>query len=226
MKLRESKLGPDHPQTLQSRRYLAENLRWSSRTAEAIALLEPTLKLQESKYGPGYPDTNYTRNALASAYESLGRRTEAEPLLRDVLALYRKTESQESPILAGSLADLGRNLIEQSRWSEAEPILRECLAIREKAVPGEWRRFNAMSLLGEALLGQGQFAEAEPLVMGGYEGVKAREATIPVQLKRILSFAEKRVVQLYKEWGKTEQEKAWASKLGLADLPPEVFARP
>ncbi len=36
-----------------------------------------------------------------------------------------------------------------------------------------------MSLLGGALLGQGRYAEAEPLVIGGYEGMKAREAKIP-----------------------------------------------
>ena len=37
-----------------------------------------------------------------------------------------------------------------------------------------------MSLLGGALLGQGRYAEAEPLVVAGYEGMKAREARITV----------------------------------------------
>ena len=45
--------------------------------------------------------------------------------------------------------------------------------------PDDWPRFNAMSLLGGALLGQGRYAEAEPLIVAGYEGMKAREAKIP-----------------------------------------------
>ena len=46
-------------------------------------------------------------------------------------------------------------------------------------MPDDWSRFNTMSQLGGALLGQGRYAEAEPLVIEGYEGMKARAAKIP-----------------------------------------------
>ena len=101
-----------------------------------------------------------------------------------------------------------------------------CLAIREKAIPDDWSRFNAMSLLGGALLGQGQYAEAEPLIVAGYEGMKAREAQIPAPGKPRLAEAAERVVRLYEAWGKPEKAAAWKAKLGLADLPADVFARP
>ena len=68
----------------------------------------------------------------------------------------------------------------QSRWTEAEPLLRECLAICEKASADDWKRYDAMSLLGGALLGQGRYAEAEPLIVPGYEGMKERESRITV----------------------------------------------
>ena len=115
-------------------------------------------------------------NNLADAYESLGRWAEAEPLRRDALARRRKTVQPDSPLLAGDLAGLGRNLLKQAKWSEAEPLLRECLAIREKAIARRLARFDAMSLLGGSPAGQGRYAEAEPLVVAGYEGMKAREA--------------------------------------------------
>ena len=35
-----------------------------------------------------------------------------------------------------------------------------------------------MCLLGEALVGQGRYQEAEPLVVDSYEGMKARAARI------------------------------------------------
>ncbi len=77
------------------------------------------------------------------------------------------------------MAVRGLSLIRQSKWTEAEPVLRECLAIREKAQPDEWSTFNTRSLLGDSLLGQKKYAEAEPLIVSGYEGMKAREAKIP-----------------------------------------------
>jgi hypothetical protein len=116
--------------------------------------------------------------------------------------------------------------MKRAKWTEAEPLLPECLAIRARAAPDDWSRFNTMSLLGEALLGQGRYAEAEPLVVPGYEGMKAREAAISPQGRPRLFEAAERVVRLYEAWGKPGQATAWKSKLGLADLPADVFARP
>jgi eukaryotic-like serine/threonine-protein kinase len=81
-----------------------------------------------------------------------------------------------------------------------------------------------MSLLGATLLSQGRYAEAEPLVVTGYEGIKAREAKIPALSKPALARAAERVVGLYEAWGKPKQAKAWKEKLRLDDLPADVFA--
>jgi hypothetical protein len=34
------------------------------------------------------------------------------------------------------------------------------------------------------------------------------------------------LVRFYEAWGKPKEARAWALKLGLADLPADVFARP
>jgi serine/threonine protein kinase len=226
LKLREAKLSPDHPDTLASRNNLAEAYRAAGRLSEAIALHEATLKLREAKLGPDHPDTLTSRYNLASAYEWLGRSTEAEGLQRNTLARRRKTDEPDSPFLADDLVQLGRNLLSQSRWSEAEPLLREGLAIREKATPDDWEHYDAMSLLGGSLLGQGRYAEAEPPIVAGYEGMKAREARIIVPERFRLRAAAERVVRLYEEWDKPDQAASWKAKLGMLDLPADVFARP
>jgi serine/threonine protein kinase/tetratricopeptide (TPR) repeat protein len=226
LKQREARLGPDHPDTLASRNNLGEAYRAAGRTADAIALNEATLKLSEAKLGPDHPGTLTSRNNLAIAYESLGRWAGAETLRRQVLAQRRKTTPPDSPLLAGDLALLALDLLKQSKWPEAEPVLRECLAIREKKPPDDWSRFNTMSQLGGALLGKGQYATAEPLVVSGYEGMKAREAKIPAVGKPRLPEAAERVVRLYEAWGKPGKADVWKRKLGLADLPEDVFARP
>jgi eukaryotic-like serine/threonine-protein kinase len=71
-----------------------------------------------------------------------------------------------------------------------------------------------------------KFAEAEPLIVAGYERIKAREAKIPVPDKPNLAEAAARVVRLYEAWGKPAEATKWKARLGLADLPADVFARP
>jgi tetratricopeptide (TPR) repeat protein len=223
LKLRESKLGPDHPDTLISRRYLARAYRAAGQLDRAVALLEQALP-GFRKLGPDHFSTLRTEQLLADAYESLDRLAEAEALRRDALARRRKAVPPNSPLLTGDLAALGQNLLNQSRWSEAEPLLRKALAIREKATPDDWTRYDAMSLLGGSLLGQGRYAEAEPLVVAGYEGLKARSTRIVVPERSRLREAAERVVRLYEDWGQPEKAALWKDKLGMPDLPAD--ARP
>jgi serine/threonine protein kinase/tetratricopeptide (TPR) repeat protein len=213
LKLRQAVLGPDHPDTLASRNNLANAYQAAGRLSEAIALDEATLKLSEAKLGPDHPTTLDSRGNLALDYESLGRGAEAEHLQRDVLASRRKTVKPDSPLLAGDLAALGRNLLMQSRCSEAEPLLREALAIRAKATPDDWTRYDAMSLLGGALLGRRRSAEAEPLMVAGYEGMKLREARIPVPDQVRLREAAERMVRLYEERGKKNESARWRKEM-------------
>jgi tetratricopeptide (TPR) repeat protein/tRNA A-37 threonylcarbamoyl transferase component Bud32 len=223
--LREAKLGPDHPETLISRNNLADAYQAAGRVVEAIAMHQANLRMREARLGLDHPDTLLSRKLLADAYQAVGRLAEAERLYRDTLARRRKTVEPDSPRLASDLAGLGQALMIQGRWSEAEPVLRECLEIRAKAVPEDWTRFEAMSRLGGSLLGQGRYAEAEPLVAQGYEGMKARAARLPAVDRPRLLEAAVRVIRLYEAWGKPEQAAVWKRKLGLADLPVEVFAR-
>jgi eukaryotic-like serine/threonine-protein kinase len=101
----------------------------------------------------------------------------------------------------------------------AEPILRECLAIREQELPDDWRRSNALSLLGGALLGQKQYAEAEPLLRQGYEGMKQREAKIPEPAKVRLAEAAERLVRLYEATNRPDKARTWREKLPSGKRP-------
>jgi hypothetical protein len=95
-------------------------------------------------------------------------------------------------------------LTSRHNLAEAEPLLREALAIRAKAAPDDWARSEAMSLLGGSLIGQGRYAEAEPLVVEAYEGMKAREALIAVPERFRLREAAERVIRMYEDWGKPD----------------------
>ena len=71
---RERLLGPDHPDTLQSRNNLAIAYRAAGRTAEAITMGEQTLAAMERLLGPDSPRHPLaSRNNLANAYRAAGR---------------------------------------------------------------------------------------------------------------------------------------------------------
>jgi hypothetical protein len=75
-------------------------------------------------------------------------------------------------------------------------------------------------------MGQAKYAEAEPMILAGYEGMKARETRIPAPDRARLREAAERVVRLYDGCNKPDQAAAWKAKLGMPDLPADVFARP
>jgi hypothetical protein len=69
-------------------------------------------------------------------------------------------------------------------------------------------------LLGACLAGRREFAEAEPLIVSGYEGMKAREGRIPQLQRATLPEAAARVVRLYEDWGKPDKAEEWRKRLG------------
>jgi hypothetical protein len=69
---RERVLGPDHPDTLQSRNNLATAYQDAGRAAEAIPLHERTLADLERVLGPDHPNTLQSRDNLAAARAALG----------------------------------------------------------------------------------------------------------------------------------------------------------
>jgi hypothetical protein len=122
----------------------------------------------------------------------------------------------EHPDSAGSLNSLAELLQGQGKLVEAEALSRQCLAIREKISADDWRTFNTRCLLGDILLAQQKYVEAEPLLLSGYEGMKQREDRIPSDSKPLLKSTLQRLVQLYDATAQSEKAARW--KKTLEDL--------
>jgi hypothetical protein len=110
------------------------------------------------------------------------------------------------------LEALGANLLQQRKWEDAEFVLRESLAIREKAEPDSWATHDTRSRLGGAMLGQKKYAEAEPLLIRGYEGLQARKATIPPPDRHRVAEVVEQTIQLYEAWNQPEKAAEWRAK--------------
>jgi len=135
-------------------------------------------------------------------------------------------DHRKLPPLAGAMAFRRRQLLAEKRPIEAEALLRPCLSIRQKMQPDDWSTFNAQSLLGGALLGQKKFAEAEPLLVQGYQGMKDRDAKIPPQGKGNLGEGLQRLVQLYEATGDKEKTETWRKRLQGTQASPPAQGKP
>jgi hypothetical protein len=158
---------------------------------------------------------------LGKAYCDAKQGAKAAPLLQAFVAGTRKQFPKGDPRFAGLLAQVALELLRCDQFAEAEPLLRECLAIREKREPEAWTTFNTMSMLGGALLGQKKYAEAEPLLLKGYEGMKEREKTIPPQGKTRIPEALDRLIELYTATKKPDEVKKYQELRAKYPMPNE-----
>jgi len=53
-------------------------------------------------------------------------------------------------------------------------------------------------------MGQKKYADAEPLLLSGYEGLKQREDKLPTAIRPRLQPAIRRLVRLYEETGRPD----------------------
>jgi serine/threonine protein kinase/tetratricopeptide (TPR) repeat protein len=216
-------LGSDHPRTLQSQISLALADEVAGRTEAALARIEAAVGRLDATAGKTHQQTLMGRRTLADVYEHAGRWADAERHRRETLSSRRASGARADPRLARDLVGLGANLLAQKKWLEAEPILREGLAIWEQSAGRDWRRFEAMTLLGDALACQRRYVEAEPLLLTGYSSMEAHAARVSAPDRPRLAEAARRVVRLFDVWGKPATAAAWRARLGLADLPADVF---
>jgi tetratricopeptide (TPR) repeat protein len=196
---------------------LALAYRDCGRLPEALTLYEETLTRSRTKLGPNHPFTLQVTKNLAAAYQAAGRLSEALPLFEAALKGRQAQLGPDHPDTLDSMSQFARACL-VANPAQAETLLLQALAILDKKFPDGWQSFETRSLLGASLLGQKKYAQAEPFLLQGYEGMKAREAKIPALNKRNLHEAGTRIVTLYNAWGKADKVEEWTKKL---DSPPK-----
>jgi DNA-directed RNA polymerase specialized sigma24 family protein len=130
----ERLLGPDHPDTLNSRNSLAAAYLAAGRPGDAILLFEQILAVWQRVLGPDHPDTVTSRNNLAAAYQDAGRVAEAIPLFEQNLAARQRLLGAGHPLTLNCRGNLAAAYQDAGRAAEAIPLLEQTLAGRERAL--------------------------------------------------------------------------------------------
>jgi tetratricopeptide (TPR) repeat protein len=215
-------IGPEHPRTTTLMNNLATLHQAAGRHAEALPLYEQAAKGTAARLGVDHPDTQTIMGNLSWSYMLNGKAAESVAPLAHFVAGQRGQLGAESPRFAAFLSEVGRKLNEAGQHAAAEAYFRESLAIRKKKTPESWETFNAETMLGAALIGLAReekdatvrdkrLAEAESFLVRGYEGMKAREKTIPKWFGGDLRVPEAldRLIELYTVTKKPDEAKKY-----------------
>jgi serine/threonine protein kinase/tetratricopeptide (TPR) repeat protein len=199
-------LGDQHPDLIEPLDNVARLLMGQGRLAEAEAIEREAVAIERKT--PGKIDVSLAN--LALLLRNQGKLAEAQDLLEESVARRRK---RQDPELESALAQLADVLLAEEKFKEAEPVARECLAIREKRVPDWYRTFNMSRLVGESLLGQQNYPEAEPFLRSGYEGLKQREDKIPVDSRAWIRDTIEDLIRLYESTERPDKVVEWNAEL-------------
>ncbi len=195
---------------------------------EAIELAARMAEDFKKRYPPDHPPRRYWTFHTGAACIFAGEYAAAEKHLAEVEAAQRqwiqkKTSAQERTdglkLLWEILLGLAIARVNQGKFIEAEASAREALAVwnqsRQPGMPeqGNLNQFGTECLIGESLLGQEKFAEAEEFLLRGYRGMKAREKEIPARGRPTLAEVLAAIVRLYEAWGQPEKAAEWRKEL-------------
>ena len=92
---------------------------------------------------------------------------------------------------------------------EHRAMLRGCLDIQKQTMPSDYRRYLTEALLGASLAGDHKYAEAEPLLVGGYEGMKQNADGVSDLNRQKMKKVGELVVKFYAAWNKPDKAAEW-----------------
>lgn len=214
LSIQENKLGRQHVDTQTTVANLGRSYKDALRIEDAIPLLEEAYKSSRELGG-----SILVQESLADAYLKANKRDEYLLLAQESLSRTRVNFAAGSEELATRLVKIAEMYLQFSNFREAVDLLREAVKIRDAKTPDAWNTFHARSVLGGGLLGLARapenaesksrlLAEAEPLLVSGYEGMKSRETSIPFQSRTRIPDSLERLIELNNALDKhTEAEK-------------------
>jgi serine/threonine protein kinase len=142
-------------------------------------------------------------------------------LIREIVEDYRihapKDRPENLPLSGAILAQGGRAALALKKYAEAEDVLRQSLAIFVATMPNDWQAFNMRCYVGEAMLGQDKLAEAEAILVEGYEGLFARRASIPPGNTARVRVVAEQLKQLAEKRNAPEDIERWTRELKKLD---------
>ena len=198
--------GEKHPNTLLTFSSLANVYAAEGKRDLAEAAYKQLVEMAPQAFGPQHPTTLLFIRNLAHLYAEEGRNAEAEPLLAKVLDARKRVLGPQHPETIAVMSELAFTRIELQKYADAEPVIRESMSAHAKLAPDSNARLIDSLLLGASLAGQKKYAEADPLLVNGYQGLRQHPSE---GHEFYLQKARGWIAQLYRDWGKPAEATEW-----------------
>ncbi|MCI0699873.1 MAG: serine/threonine-protein kinase [Planctomycetia bacterium] len=229
IRLRLKYQGPDNYLTYLAIETLAGVYHRQGRYTDAEPLHRQLIEGFDKHVGERSLSSLAARANLAFVLNRQGRYKEAVEEYEKALPLMRQVFAPGR--LSFNLTGYGHSLCRLRRYEEAATVLREAMTIREDDLGGySPQLYNSRSILGEVLIGQKKYKEAEDHLLTAYKG-----QTQPFDDDRVrnraywLTHTLERLVKLYEAWGKPTEAAKWQVELDrwsrIAPFPHEVKPR-
>jgi len=187
----EQKLGPVHPNMLETIHSLAIVYQSQGRYNEAERLYERALDGREEKLGPTHPDTLRTVHNLANVYQSQGQYSEAKRLFARALEGNEEKLGPTHPNTLAIISSLANVYQSQGQYDEAERLFGQALEGTEQKLglthPNTLRMVQNLANVYQS---QGRYNEAERLYERALEGTEQKLGPVhPNTLETVHSLA-------------------------------------
>jgi serine/threonine protein kinase/Tfp pilus assembly protein PilF len=208
-------LGDTHDHTISAINSLAELYRYRGNLARSEALYKQALEAARRGLGDNHPRSLESMAGLARIYAAQGHDEQAEQMFSTVFESRRRRlgAEQSDTLNAGIL--LAKVQLDLREYARGGTGLRDILKIYENIAPDDFARYWCQGLLGAAMAGEKKFAEAEPLLVAGYDGMVKRQDTVPVGDRGAISDVAQRTATFYRVWGKPDKAAEWRQKAQL-----------
>jgi len=160
--------GEQHHRVGEQLSHLGSILTDEKKYASADSVLRVSLSLLQASYPDGHPEVAYALRNIAQNLESWGQPAEARRVWLEAAALYRRFNGEGSLGLANATMHVGYAELRLGQYAQAEQTLRVALSEAKGWPAANLITIRARAHLGEALVGQKRFEEAESLLLGEY----------------------------------------------------------
>ncbi|MBI1853212.1 MAG: tetratricopeptide repeat protein [Planctomycetes bacterium] len=205
--IREHRLGRDHPDVAGSLNNLASVLYMKGNAEAAGALFRRALDVAKGRLGADHPIVIQLECNLGAVLFSGRDDAGAEKLWNDVLERRRRLLPPGHAQIADVLGLMAQVRLAHGDGAGAKVCLRECLAIRRATLPsGHATIAETENLFGAALVAEGHFADAERLLVSSFDVIRSTSGVDP----ELVADSRRRVVDLYRRWGKADLASRYA----------------
>lgn len=202
-------LGERHPEVAVNMSNLAFVLYAKGDRPAAIAMLRESLQMNRQVLGAEHPRVAGGATNLAYWLIEAGAYDESERLLTESLAIRRKALGNNHAQVASTMTVKATLLLATQHFDEALREATQARQILEASLPKEhWQVAMAINVQGAALVGLGEYAKAEPLLLGSLANLA--ESPIP----NLSTVGRSRLVSLYLAWGKPAQARKFQTVKG------------